>query len=57
MYPLLASPVVAGFPITSLESGIPDAAIWKSAEFGQVLDDVVNSPAHVVYSFVPSVDL
>lgn len=54
MYPLLASPVVAGLPMTSLLKGTPDAAIWNSAEFGQVLEEVVSNPVHVVYSLVPS---
>lgn len=55
MKPLLASPDVAGFPITSLDRGMPLAEIWKSADLGQVLDEVVKSPAHVVYSLLPSV--
>ncbi len=33
---------------------IPEAAIWNRAELGQVLEDVVRSPAQVVYSLVPS---
>lgn len=52
--PLLASPVVAGFPSTNFERGIPEAAIWNNAEFGQVLDEVERRPSHVVYSLVPS---
>jgi hypothetical protein len=54
--PLLAALVVAGFPITSLESGTPLAAIWKRAVFGQVVDEVVRRLAHVVYSVAPSVE-
>lgn len=57
MYPLFASPEFAGFPITSLLAGTPDATIWKSAELGQVDDDVVRRPAQVVYSDVPSAKL
>lgn len=55
--PLLASPVVAGFPITSLSREIPDAAIWNRADSGQVLDELVSSPPHVVYSDVPSIEI
>ena len=54
MYPLLASLVVAGLPMTSLDKGTPLAAIWKRAVFGQVLEDVVKRPLQVVYSLVPS---
>lgn len=54
MNPFEASPVVAGFPMTSLLSGTPLAAIWKRAEFGQVLDELVNNPEQVVYSVWPS---
>ena len=54
MKPLVASLVVAGFPMTSLLSGTPDAAIWKSAVFGHVELDVVSRPAQVVYSDEPS---
>lgn len=55
MNPFEASPVVAGFPMTSLFNGTPLAAIWKRAEFGQVEDELVKSPAQVVYSVIPSV--
>lgn len=54
MNPLLASPAVAGFPITSLERGTPLAAIWKRADFGHVLEEVVRRPAQDVYSLDPS---
>ena len=54
MNPLLASPVLAGFPMTSLLNGSPEAAIWKRAVSGQVELDAVRSPAQVVYSEVPS---
>ena len=54
MYPLLASPVVPGFPITSLSRSTPLAAIWKSALSGQDDDDEVRRPEQVVYSVVPS---
>ena len=40
--------------MTSLSKEIPEAAIWKSAELGQVLEDWVRRPAQVVYSEVPS---
>lgn len=55
MKPLLASSKVAGFPITSLEKGIPDEAIWNNADLGHVLDDVNSRPSQVVYSVSPSV--
>lgn len=55
MYPLLASEVVAGFPIKSLFKLTPLAAIWKRAVSGQADDEAVRRPAHVVYSEVPSV--
>lgn len=55
MNPLLASPELAGLPITSLLSEIPDAAIWNRAVWGQVLEDAVRRPLQVVYSLVPSV--
>lgn len=54
MYPLLASEVVAGLPMTSLLNGTPDAAIWKRAVCGQVELEVVRRPEQVVYSVVPS---
>lgn len=54
MNPLLASPEVAGFPMTSLLKGTPDAAIWNRAVFGQVELELVSRPAQVVYSLVPS---
>ncbi len=54
---MLASPVVAGFPITSFESGTPPAAIWKSAVWGHVLEDVVSKLAQVVYSLDPSEEI
>ena len=54
MKPLLASPEVAGLPITSLSSVTPEAAIWKRAELGHVLEDAVRRPLQVVYSEVPS---
>ena len=53
--PLAASPEVAGFPITSLSEGTPDAIIWNRAVWGQVLEDCVSKPWQVVYSVVPSV--
>lgn len=55
MYPLLASEVVAGFPITNLSGLTPFAAIWKRALSGQVGVEVVSRPEHVVYSEAPSV--
>lgn len=55
MYPLLASAVVAGFPITSLLRETPLAEIWKSAVSGQTDEDAVRRPEQVVYSDVPSV--
>ena len=56
MYPLLASEVVPGLPITSLSRETPLAEIWKSAVSGQVDEEAVKRPAHVVYSVAPSVD-
>lgn len=56
MYPLLASEVVPGFPITSLLRETPLAAIWKRAVWGQADEEAVKRPAHVVYSVAPSVD-
>lgn len=55
MKPLLASLAVPGLPITSLSRDTPDAAIWKRAELGHVLEEVVRRPAQVVYSLVPSI--
>ncbi len=55
MYPLVASLLVAGFPMTSLLDGTPDAAIWNRAVWGQVELDAVSRPEQVVYSEVPSV--
>jgi hypothetical protein len=55
MNPLAASEAVAGFPITSLLNGTPLSAIWKRADSGQVLEDVVRRLSQVVYSFTPSV--
>lgn len=52
--PLAASPALAGFPMTSLFKGTPLAEIWKRADSGQVLEDVVSRPAQVVYSLTPS---
>ena len=55
MYPLLASALVAGFPITSLSKETPFAAIWKRAVSGQADVELSRRPEHVVYSDVPSV--
>jgi hypothetical protein len=57
MKPLLASPAVAGFPITSFSRGTPLAAIWNKAVLGQVFEDVVKRFAQVVYSLAPSVKM
>ncbi len=57
MKPLLASSEVAGFPITSLEKGIPDEAIWNNADLGHVWDEENSRPSQVVYSVSPSVSL
>ena len=54
MKPLLASLAVAGFPITIFDRGTPLAAIWKTEDPGQVLEDVVRRLAQVVYSDAPS---
>ena len=54
-YPVVASALVAGFPITSLLAGTPEAMIWKSAVLGQVEDEAVSRPEQVVYSDAPSV--
>jgi len=40
--------------MTILLSGTPLAAIWKTEDFGQVLEEAVRSPEQVVYSEVPS---
>lgn len=56
MYPLVAEAVVAGFPMTSLLMGTPEAEIWKSDDLGHFEEDAVKRPAHVVYSLAPSVD-
>jgi len=53
MYPLPASAAVAGFPMTSLFKGTPFAAIWNRADSGHWDEDVVRSPAQVVYSVTP----
>ena len=55
MYPLVASAVVAGLPITSLLAGTPEATIWRRAVCGQVEDEDVMRPEQVVYSDAPSV--
>ena len=54
MYPVVASAVVAGLPMTSLLAGTPDAMIWKSAVLAQVEDEAVSRPEQVVYSEAPS---
>ena len=48
MYPLLASPEFAGFPITNLLAGTPEAMIWNRAVCGHWDDDVVRRLVHVV---------
>lgn len=54
MYPLLASPVLPGLPMTILLSGTPATElIWKTADEGKVEEDAVRRPAQVVYSVVP----
>ena len=53
MYPLPASEVVAGFPITSLFNDTPFAAIWNNADSGHMLEDMVRRPSQVVYSVTP----
>lgn len=40
--------------MTSLLNGTPDAAIWNSADLGQVELEVVSRPEQVVYSVDPS---
>jgi hypothetical protein len=57
MYPLVASVVVAGLPMTSLSRDTPLAAIWNKADSGQVDEDVLMRPSHVVYSVVPSYEV
>lgn len=52
MNPLVASLGVAGFPMTSFDTGTPLAAIWKSALW---VEDDVRRLLQVVYSVVPSV--
>ena len=54
MYPLLASAVVPGLPITNLSSETPLAEIWNRAVSGQVDEEAVKRPEHVVYSVAPS---
>lgn len=54
MWPLLASLVVAGLPITSLLKGTPFDAISNKAVWGHLLDDVVRRLSHVMYSDAPS---
>lgn len=51
---MLAEPVVAGLPMTSLLRGTPDAEIWKSADLGHCEEEVVKRFEHVVYSLAPS---
>jgi hypothetical protein len=41
--------------MTILFSATPFAASWKTAVFGQTLDDAVRRPEQVVYSLDPSV--
>ena len=54
--PVVAStPAKAGLPITSLLRGTPEAAISNNDELGNVEDDEVSRPEHVVYSVAPSV--
>lgn len=57
MKPLFASPAAAGFPMTILERGIPDEAISKTDDLGQVLEDVLSRLLQVVYSLDPSESL
>jgi len=52
MNPFEASPLVAGFPMTSLLNETL-VEIWNKAEFGQVEDEVSRSPWQVVYSVAP----
>jgi len=52
MNPFEASPLVAGFPMTSLLNETL-VEIWNKAEFGQVEDEVSMSLWQVVYSVVP----
>lgn len=40
--------------MTSMSSGTPEAAIWKSAVWGHVALEAVSRPEQVVYSVVPS---
>ena len=48
MYPLLASLVVPGFPMTSLSSVTPLAEISKMEDLGQSLVDCVRTVVQVV---------
>jgi hypothetical protein len=57
IYPLLASAVVAGFPMTILFSVTPAAAIWKTDVLGQVEEEAVRRPVQVTYSLTPSVTM
>lgn len=40
MYPLFASAVVAGLPMTSLSRVTPFAEIWKMEDSGQVEEEL-----------------
>jgi len=54
MYPLFASDVVPGLPMTILERSTPAVEwIWNTALLGKVDDEVVRRPEQVVYSEVP----
>lgn len=52
--PLDASDAVAGFPMTILFSGTPEAAISNREVWGHAEDDFVKRPVQDVYSVVPS---
>ena len=54
MYPLEASPLIAGFPMTILLRETPFAWISKTEEPGKAPPDFVSRPVHVVYTELPS---
>ena len=54
MYPLPASPWLAGFPMTILLRSTPFALISKTEEPGYAPPELVSRPVHVEYMELPS---
>jgi hypothetical protein len=54
MYPLPASPWLAGFPMTILLRETPLALISKTEEPGYAPPELVSRPVHVAYMELPS---